>query len=852
MTWIPLGQRIDQLPLILAGPILRHTTPDAVTVWVALRQACQVQLQVYATEQAGAAIGCLQLIGTRSTVSLGSYLHVVAVTASSQHGQLLHPEQIYAYDLQFSVISQSPEGDGSPPQSVSLAEALTSAAVPYAPISYFAHAYPTFALPPDDLNHLRMAHGSCRKLHGEGQDALAILDQVIEQHAASPLSRPHQLFLTGDQIYGDDVADPLLWALTTTGDMLLGWVELLPLVDQHSTEQLHATSNSIADRLEKVTPQQLKPGQRAHIAEVRGGFTAGLHQQPERSKSHLFSFGEFCAAYLFSWSPVLWGDDFPSGAVMYPDDAKAARHWNREVRLLQVSRKTLWVVRRILANIPTYMIFDDHDISDDWYLNQDWCLRVLGKPLGRQTVQNGLLSYAVFQAWGNTPAQFEPEQVGDRLLQNAARWSTSAGTDQQASTTIARDLGMPPIDPHTGLPRLRLDAPSDQSTDSVYWVLDRDPQALQWHYTIRSACHEVIVLDTRTWRGYPTQPAQPTDPATLLSPSALVTQVRHSLQQTTALNDTGLTRITATFIVAPTNLINMQVIDWVQARDLKYGKIFHNDVGDSWSFNKPALAQLLTALFDYRRQVIVLSGDIHFGFVARLHYWKLNPALQENPETPHILVQLTSSAFSNTEWKTRLIHTKLAAIIPEPQQHWVGWNQQPDLLELQTIGTQLRWVRSPAQQVPFVHQLSHAFKSTDLTWMIAVRPHTLPNWHYWIDWINRQPAQEWVGNSKPASLKPLTRRGRNGLKTWLKGLWSNRWLQEGPDVVGLNNFGIVQLVWSSQIDQRAVIQDLYWLAPWKTNQAVFSRFYAPLQLEEPPPLPIVLMDELGPSSKSPG
>jgi hypothetical protein len=42
------------------------------------------------------------------------------------------------------------------------------------------------------------------------------------------LERPHQLFLTGDQIYADEVADVLLVALTDAGDTLLGWKEELP------------------------------------------------------------------------------------------------------------------------------------------------------------------------------------------------------------------------------------------------------------------------------------------------------------------------------------------------------------------------------------------------------------------------------------------------------------------------------------------------------------------------------------------------------------------------------------------------------------------------------------------------
>ena len=82
MAWTTLSHRINHLPLILAGPILRRTEPDAVTVWVALKSPCYVTLKVYSTDKGkGEIINQLILCGSRSTVQLGKYLHIVAVTA---------------------------------------------------------------------------------------------------------------------------------------------------------------------------------------------------------------------------------------------------------------------------------------------------------------------------------------------------------------------------------------------------------------------------------------------------------------------------------------------------------------------------------------------------------------------------------------------------------------------------------------------------------------------------------------------------------------------------------------------------------------------------------------------------
>ena len=35
-------------------------------------------------------------------------------------------------------------------------------------------------------------------------------------------------------------------------------------------------------------------------------------------------------------------------------------------------RKNLPKVQRALANVPTYMILDDHDVTDDYFLNPIW------------------------------------------------------------------------------------------------------------------------------------------------------------------------------------------------------------------------------------------------------------------------------------------------------------------------------------------------------------------------------------------------------------------------------------------------------------------------------------------------
>lgn len=813
MSWIPLRDRLSHLPLILAGPILRRTEPQSVTVWLALKQPCEVTLQVFATVageglqiQGGAEARSPLLQGTHATVAIGQYLHLVAVTAQPIDHTHLVAGQVYVYDLQFRSIAES-IADQSPPQTWTLQEAINNDYVQRSSISYFDHQLPSFVLPADDLNHLQLVHGSCRKPHGADGDALAILDDLIQQNCTQPNNRPQQLFLTGDQIYGDDVADPMLMALTAAANTLLGWEEQLPL-DQNPGQGLTESSARPIAPAAKLRPQDLLPGQRSQVAEELAGLTATLYNQPERGKSHLFGFGEYCAMYLFAWSPTLWSL-LPEGREVY-NTRKAAKAWDQEVADLERFARSLSKVQRLLANVATYMICDDHDISDDWYLNQEWCLRVLSRPLGRRVVQNGLLAYALFQAWGNTPEQFITGRSGGSLLAAASAWSASGGTDTTCEAEITRYLGLPKLDAD-GKPLF--------CRDGHVWILDRAVEALEWNYVVRGLRHEVIVLDTRTWRGYPMDPFLKAPPM-LLSPTAFDRQLRQPMQDTDTLKQAGKSQIAATLVVAPTNLVSLRAIDWIQHWNLKQGKVFDNDVGDAWNIHKYAFAVLLKTLFERRDRLVILSGDIHYGSTVCLHYWSQpdrssgqsasNQSTSEQsavyPDQPHVLAQLTSSALKNTEWKTRIVHTKVKSLVPEPPQDWIGWNDP------------LRFVR-----------VRPGLKKSKLD--------TPPDWRYRSEWIKRQPLQ--TAFVRPSRTKPES--GLKRLGNWFANLlWNNRWLQEGAHVVGLSNLGVVRFQAQSLADAEggigAVTHDLYWHAPWQHNTIVFSRFDADLELEAPPRL----------------
>lgn len=364
MGFQSLAQRLAGLPVVLAGPILRRVMPISVTVWIALRQSANVHLTISDDHNK------LLMQGNRQTVAIGNALHIAVVTATPVQGfSGLVEGNIYQYNLDF--------GDD-----LDLAAATNQAKLAYAPYSL-----PSFCLPPKDLSSVRIFHGSCRKPHGDGSDALALLDTQLQQAASNATARPHQLLLMGDQIYADDVAASMLLMLSDASDTLLGWKETLPVPSLWQDTNMGSL---------------LSPFMRRELLGKSGLTSVDLD-------CHLMSFGEYVCMYLFAWSDVLWTTDLvptfqdiivnlrknlgvehvPPG-VLPPGDPI-----NDAIPPLLDFRKTLPQVRTAFANIPTYMICDDHEITDDWNMTLDFCEGVYDSPLGRRLVGGAPLTELV-------------------------------------------------------------------------------------------------------------------------------------------------------------------------------------------------------------------------------------------------------------------------------------------------------------------------------------------------------------------------------------------------------------------------------------------------------------------------
>ncbi|CAN5737440.1 alkaline phosphatase D family protein [soil metagenome] len=110
------------------------------------------------------------------------------------------------------------------------------------------------------------------------------------------------------------------------------------------------------------------------------------------------------------------------------------------------------VVRWVLSTVPTAMIFDDHDMTDDWNISASWVAEQRRDPHWEAHVVGGLMAYWLYQHLGNLSAA---DRAGHELLAEVRaagdgeevlrRWATDAdggtGGPDGRRWSFSRDLG---------------------------------------------------------------------------------------------------------------------------------------------------------------------------------------------------------------------------------------------------------------------------------------------------------------------------------------------------------------------------------------------------------------------------
>ncbi|WP_455204767.1 hypothetical protein, partial [Kaarinaea lacus] len=408
-------------------------------------------------------------------------------------------------------------------------------------------------------------------------DMLASADDIMNDHHNDPTKRPSWLFLTGDQIYADNVVAPTLANIKKLVKQYIGHDEHIPTVGNAS-----------------VQVSQLKLNARETVFAPNMGFTA------MDKRNHILSFGEFFMMYC-----VVWGglgtqcpafdevkDDFD---YQYHDDIEddfherdnTQRKYNNERRVVNGFLHDAWKARRLMANTPTYMIFDDHEVTDDWNLDESNHQAFKHHLFSRHVQANALAAFWLCQGWGNTPDAFDYDNF------------------------------MQPIEAYLNGYRQDEFAPFESALRNHYWGFELDA----YPYT--------VVLDTRTHRAY-----NHSKIAKLMSRDALADVARRiRAYPEEKKSENSMLLVSAAPIYGFTAIERKQLL-------LKENLKHELDV-ECWIADEDAFKQIQSMIRESGfERCAVFSGDVHYGFCR---HEKLVSSLGKDV---HIF-QLTSSSLHN-------------------------------------------------------------------------------------------------------------------------------------------------------------------------------------------------------------
>jgi len=98
-----------------------------------------------------------------------------------------------------------------------------------------------------------------------------------------------------------------------------------------------------------------------------------------------------------------------------PDEPPGVADFEEYTRLYWDSWKDP-AIRWLLSTVPSAMIFDDHDVHDDWNTSEAWVKRMRGEPWWEERIVGAFMSYWIYQHLGNlSPEELEENDLFGRV-----------------------------------------------------------------------------------------------------------------------------------------------------------------------------------------------------------------------------------------------------------------------------------------------------------------------------------------------------------------------------------------------------------------------------------------------------
>ncbi|WP_198345756.1 alkaline phosphatase D family protein [Nocardiopsis gilva] len=134
-------------------------------------------------------------------------------------------------------------------------------------------------------------------------------------------------------------------------------------------------------------------------------------------------------------------------------------------------------LRWLLSTVPTLMLFDDHDIRDDWNTSGSWRRDIARTPWWARRITSGLGAYWIYQHLGN----LRPDQ----------RAADPVFADVRTETGPGRDGGGEPEPGHRD---------AAEVVDAFAWRAHEEPTTYSWSYRFDIGRTRVLMVDTRCGR----------------------------------------------------------------------------------------------------------------------------------------------------------------------------------------------------------------------------------------------------------------------------------------------------------------------------------------------------------------
>ena len=107
------------------------------------------------------------------------------------------------------------------------------------------------------------------------------------------------------------------------------------------------------------------------------------------------------------------------------------------------------MVRWLFSTVSTSMIWDDHDMSDDWNISRSWVEEMNRKPWWHHRAVAGIMSYWIYQHLGNlSPRELDANELyaavrgNERAGEPLREWATRIGSTEAGTRwSFCRDLG---------------------------------------------------------------------------------------------------------------------------------------------------------------------------------------------------------------------------------------------------------------------------------------------------------------------------------------------------------------------------------------------------------------------------